>query len=72
MPLDPGSPVVRTGAATLVSMSCSGRRSWSFAYSSNARRSSGVNGGGARLRGHSRRTLTTLASTAYRVNWACR
>ena len=59
-----GSPVCRTGDATRVSMSSSGWRSCILAYISNARRSSGVNGGGVRLRGHSRRTLTTLASTA--------
>ena len=53
-------------------MSCSGRRSWLLAYMSRARWSSAVSGGGARLRGHSRRAATTFASTAYKVNWACR
>ena len=50
-------------------------RYWSLrfsTYSRNAWRSCSVYGGGAKLRGHSRKARTTLISTAYKVSWACR
>ncbi len=48
------------------------RRFSTSAYSSYARRSCSVYGGGAMLRGHSRYARTTLISTAYKVSSACR
>src|SRR6202043_1817852 len=68
----PGLWLISESGSMWLSISCSGRRSWLCAYSSYACRSCAVSGGGARLRGHSRRAATTFASTAYRVTCAPR